>query len=130
MYKTADQALIGKAWKSMSVLCKCEPDRIADILGKKNPHQEISVETMGYYAYRSPIWKERMDKYGVANDGKTVEFADEDMEEEYDVRYDLDEQPRHIQNMAMWLNDETPIQMSWGRSATLTKRIRTSIVIK
>jgi hypothetical protein len=65
-----------------------------------------------------------MDKYGgVANDGgKTVEFADEDMEEEfYDVRYDLDEQPRHIQNMAMWLNDETPIQMSWGRSATLTK---------
>jgi hypothetical protein len=45
-------------------------------------------------------------------------------------RYDLDEQPRHIQNMAMWLNDETPIQMSWGRSATLTKRIRTSIVIK
>jgi hypothetical protein len=27
MYKTADQALIGKAWKSMSVLCKCEPDR-------------------------------------------------------------------------------------------------------
>jgi hypothetical protein len=38
MYKTADQALIGKAWKSMSVLCKCEPDRsIADILGKKTP---------------------------------------------------------------------------------------------
>jgi hypothetical protein len=37
------------------------------------------------------------------------------MEEFYDMYgYDLDEQPRHIQNMAMWLNDETPIQMSWG----------------
>jgi hypothetical protein len=120
MYKTADQALIGKAWKSMSVLCKCEPDRsIADILGKKIHTKKYPLKHgWEYYAYRSPIWKERMDKYGgVANDGgKTVEFADEDMEEEfYDMYgYDLDEQPRHIQNMAMWLNDETPIQMSWG----------------
>jgi hypothetical protein len=42
---------------------------------------------------------------------------------------DLDE-PRHIQNMAMWLNDETPIQMSWGAFCDAYKRIRTSIVIK
>jgi hypothetical protein len=60
------------------------------IADAKKSTKEISVETrVGYYAYRSPIWKERMDKYGgVANDGgKTVEFADEDMEEEfYDIR--------------------------------------------
>jgi hypothetical protein len=64
-----------------------------------------------------------MDKYaGLRTTAVRPLSSPEDMEEvlRY-VRYDLDEQPRHIQNMAMWLNDETPIQMSWGRSATLTK---------
>jgi hypothetical protein len=80
MYKTADQALIGKSVESMSVLCKCEPVQ-RGYFGKKITPRNI--RWWEYYAYRSPIWKERMDKYGgVANDGgKTVEFADEDMEE-------------------------------------------------
>lgn len=119
MYKTTDQSLIDKAWKSMSILCKYEPVRdIADILGKKiHTKQHPLKYGWEYYAYNSPIWKKRINEYsGFINKyKKTVEFIDENKEEEfYDIYgYDLDEQPRHIQNMTMWLDDTNPPQMSW-----------------
>jgi len=49
-----------------------------------------------YYAYRSPIWKERFDKYGATpnHEKRKMEFHDDDLEEEfYDwYSYEPDEQ--------------------------------------
>ena len=53
-----------------------------------------------YYAYRSPVWEKRMDKYGgVPNDEKkTVDFPNDDLYEEFTEKwyYDPDEQKSDI----------------------------------
>lgn len=122
IYKTIEidshPSIIDNPWKSMDILCRYEPVRnIADILGKKiHKNQYPLKHGWEYYAYKSPIWKKRIDKYGgiVNEDIKTIEFIDENAEEEFYDRYgyDLDEQPIHIQNMTMCLDNIQP-QLSW-----------------
>jgi hypothetical protein len=106
----------------MSVLCKCEPDRsIADILGKKITKKYPLKHGWSIMRIGRLFGKKWISIWLRTTAVRPLSSPTEDMEEFYDMYgYDLDEQPRHIQNMAMWLNDETPIQMS-GRSATLTK---------
>ena len=54
-----------------------------------------------YYAYRTPLWKERFDKYNIIVDHKnhTINFVDENEEEEFyeQYNYEPDEQSLEIQ---------------------------------
>jgi hypothetical protein len=127
VYKTPDQSLINKPWKSMEILCKYTPTRnIANILNK-NIHINQYPLKYGweFYAYNTPIWKERMNKYSgfINNDTKTVDFIDEDAKEEFYDKYgyDLDEQPRRIQNMTMCLDKTIPPQLSWEEFCDMYK---------
>ena len=70
------------------------------------PQQEYMVDIFNiewmYYAYRSPIWKTRIDKYGgVPNDEeKTIDFPNDDLYEGFAEKwyYDPDEQDDDIKN--------------------------------
>ena len=71
-----------------------------------------------YYAYKSPIWKERFNKYKVKVSDKKqlIEFNDEDELEKFyeDYGYEPDEQSAEVQqkssieinrsNLKTWLN--------------------------
>jgi len=61
----------------------------------------LNMEWM-YYAYRSPIWKTRMEEYdGVPNDEKkTIDFPNDDLYEEFTEKwyYDPDEQSPEVKH--------------------------------
>ena len=87
-----------------------------------------------YYAYKSPIWKERFNKYKikVSDKKQLIEFDDDDELEKFyeEYGYEPDEQSAEIQqkssieikrsNLKLWLNDIFKKQ--------LTKSIRVKIV--
>ena len=58
-----------------------------------------------YYAYRTPIWRNRFDKYKIKVDDKNkdIVFLDEDEEEEFCKMYDYepDEQSLEVQNRSL-----------------------------
>ena len=58
-----------------------------------------------YYAMGSPIWLERLKKFGgrVNNIKKTIEFdSDKDQEDFYELyAYNIDELPKEVQNMSL-----------------------------
>jgi hypothetical protein len=68
-----------------------------------------------YYAGASPIWKDRIAKYGgVFNHERfRIDFANYEQDEEFHNKYNLepDEQPKEIQNMNIGTGLEE--QMSW-----------------
>ena len=51
-----------------------------------------------YYSSKSPLWGERIKKYGgvVNEENKTVDFEDEDVEEEFHQDYGLEPDEQHI----------------------------------
>ena len=64
-----------------------------------------------YYAGLSPLWEERLEDFTgkVNRKTKSVEFEDEDREEEFYERWNLepDEQPKHIRDIILG-NDDAP----------------------
>ena len=57
-----------------------------------------------YYAYKTPFWREIIDKYGgsINEEMRTVEFKDDSMDLFYNLYgYELDEQPLYLQNMSL-----------------------------
>jgi len=70
-----------------------------------------------YYACASPIWAERITKYGgtINHDKYTVDFATYEQDEEFHNKYNLepDEQPIEIQNMNIGSSLAQENQMTW-----------------
>ncbi|MAD48686.1 MAG: hypothetical protein CMQ53_04950 [Gammaproteobacteria bacterium] len=68
-------------------------------------YKEVYWYNWRYYAYRSPIWRNRFDKYKIKVDDKNkdIVFLDEDEEEEFCKMYDYepDEQSLEIQNCSL-----------------------------
>jgi hypothetical protein len=63
-----------------------------------------------YYAYRSPVWKSRIEEYnGVPNDEKkTIDFPNDDLYEEFTEKwyYDPDEQDIDVKRKLINFTDK------------------------
>ena len=86
-----------------------------------------------YYAYKSPLWKSRFNKYNVkiVENNKTVKFADDDEYEEFyeEYGYEPDEQSKEVQEKSTCEIEKSTIK-SWINSIfkkKLTKNIRVKI---
>ena len=92
-YKTLKLKRIYKIHKYSNILKK--------IVLKENIKTDILWYHWEYYAYKSPIWKERFDKYKIKIDNKekTIVFEnDDDIEDFYEkYGYEPDEQSKEVQ---------------------------------
>lgn len=86
-----------------------------------------------YYAYQSPLWKARFNKYNVKiiENKKTIEFDDEEEYEEFyeEYGYEPDEQSKEVQEKSTCKIEKSTIK-SWINSIfqkKLTKNVRVKI---